>query len=152
MKYIVYTLSILFLMGCGTKKELDQVDETAINVESKPDQNIKLTARIGEITESDPVTITSAQITANTLFLTIEYSGGCEDHTFEMIGNAAVMKSLPPKRSVKLIHEANDDHCRSWITQNLEINIEDLADAKKAGSEIILILDGYGKELKYIYE
>lgn len=128
------------------------MDETSINVESKPNQNIELTAIIGELTDSDPITITSAQINGNKLFLTVEYSGGCQEHTFQMVGNLAVMKSLPPKRSIRLIHESNDDHCRALITENLQINIEALAADQRAGSEIILILDGYGKELKYIYE
>ena len=152
MKYIIYTLAVLVLFGCSSAKEIEQVDETAIDVESKPNDNIQLTAKIGDLTESDPITISNAQIAGNTLFLTVEYSGGCQDHTFEMIGSMAVMKSLPPKRSVRLIHHGNDDHCRALITQNLEINIEALAYSQEKGSEIILILDGYGKELKYIYE
>lgn len=152
MKYIFYTLAIIFITGCGASKEINQIDETAVNVENTPDQHIELIASIGELKESDPITITSALIEGNTLHLTVEYSGGCQDHSFEMIGSMAVMKSLPPKRSVRLIHESNDDHCRALITQNLRINIEALAYAKEKGSEIILILDGYGKELKYIYE
>lgn len=152
MKYILYTLTVLLFLSCATQNEINQVDETEINVESKPDENIELTAKIGELTESDPITITSAQIDGNKMFLTVEYSGGCEEHSFEMVGSLAVMKSLPPKRSVRLIHESNDDHCRALITKNLVINIEALADSQKSGSEIILILDGYGKELKYIYE
>lgn len=152
MKAYLYTLSLLILVGCATKKDLDQIDETSINVESKNDETVKITATIGEIGESDPITITNARIEGNTMFITVEYSGGCQDHALELIGNMGVMKSLPPKRGIKLIHHSNGDNCRELITHTIEANIEALAYTPTTGSEIMLILDSYGKELKYIYE
>lgn len=139
------------LLGCGTQKELEQVDETAINVDSKPAKDI-ITAKLGESKRSDAVTINNARIEGNLMYLIVEYSGGCEEHEFELVGSYAVAKSMPPQRGIQLQHNANGDNCRALITDTLIANIEALAAAPTKGSEIFLNLEGYGKQLKYIYE
>ena len=139
------------LLGCGTQKELEQVDETAINVDSKPAKDI-ITAKLGESKRSDAVTINNARIEGNLMYLIVEYSGGCEEHEFELIGSYNVAKSMPPQRGIELQHNANGDNCRALIMDTLIANIEALAAAPTKGSEIFLNLEGYGKQLKYIYE
>lgn len=144
-------LFALLFISCATQKELEQVDETAINVDSKPAKDI-ITAKLGEPKRSDAITINNARIEGNLMYLVVEYSGGCEEHEFELIGSYAVAKSLPPQRGIQLQHNANGDNCRALITDTLIANIEVLAAAQTKGSEIFLNLEGYGKQLKYIYE
>ena len=144
-------LFALLFISCATQKELEQVDETAINVDSKPAKDI-ITAKLGEPKRSDAITINNARIEGNLMYLVVEYSGGCEEHEFELIGSYAVAKSLPPQRGIQLHHNANGDNCRALITDTLIANIEVLAAAQTKGSEIFLNLEGYGKQLKYIYE
>jgi hypothetical protein len=151
MKYAVYTLFAFILVGCGTQKEIESVDETAINVDSKPEKEI-IIATLGEPKRSDAITINSARIEGNLMYLIVEYSGGCQEHAFELTGSFAVAKSIPPQRGIQLYHNANGDNCRALITDTLIANIEALAAAPTKGSEIFLNLEGYGKQLKYIYE
>ena len=139
------------LLGCATQKKLEQVDETAINVDSKPAKDF-IIAKLGEPKRSDAVTINNARIEENLMYLIVEYSGGCEEHEFELIGSYNVAKSMPPQRGIQLQHNANGDNCRALITDTLIANIETLAAAPSKGSEIFLNLEGYGKQLKYIYE
>ena len=138
--FSILALSAL-LVACNNTKEV--LNTTPINVKK---------AQIGDVTqESDPVTVTSAALDGNILSLEIEYSGGCKDHTYELIGSAAVMKSLPAKRAIKLVHNSNEDSCRELVSETIKFDIQDLAYTQKTGSEIVLLLDGYKQSISYVY-
>ena len=83
--------------------------------------------------------------------MNVSYSGGCEKHSFKIIGDLLLSKSLPPIRSVKLIHYGNNDACKKLIIENLVIDISDLAYKKEDGSEIYLSLDGWGERITYVF-
>ncbi|MDG1332726.1 MAG: hypothetical protein P8P74_10370 [Crocinitomicaceae bacterium] len=138
-------LSILavsaLLFACNNTREVLDVDP--INVKK---------ALIGDVTQlSDQTTITGVSLEGNILSLDIEYSGGCQDHSFEFVGSAAIMKSLPPKRVVKLVHIANSDTCRELISETIKFDIRALAVTETTGSEITLMLDGVKEPISYVY-
>jgi hypothetical protein len=136
---ILAVLSLLF--ACNNTKEVLDIDP--INVKK---------AQIGDLTqESAQTTITSVNLEENILSLDIEYSGGCKDHSFEFIGSAAVMKSFPAKRAVKLVHDSNGDTCRELVSETIKFDIRALADTETTGSEIILLLDGVKEPISYVY-
>ena len=88
----------------------------------------------------DPINIVKSEIQGDILKLTVTYSGGCKDHTFELKANGAIMKSMPPQMPIMLIHEGNGDDCRSLIEETLKF---DVSPARMGGDgEIILILNG----------
>ena len=78
--------------------------------------------------------------------LGISYSGGCEKHSFELLGSRLIQKSLPPKRGIILYHNSNGDSCRELVTEELIFDIRNLSYDK---SEIILILEGYADPISY---
>lgn len=138
-------LSILavsaLLFACNNTREVLDVDP--INVKK---------AQIGDVEqESAQTTIASVTLEGNILSLDVEYSGGCKDHSFELIGNGAIMKSLPPKRVVKLIHNSNDDTCRELVSETIKFDIRALAVTETTGSEITLLLDGVKEPISYVY-
>lgn len=121
--------------------------------DSKPKRPYQLKAQIGDISQrSDFYEIKSASIEGNKMYINIQYSGGCERHTFELLGSEGVLKSLPPQRAIRLIHHNNDDMCESIVNETIEADLTDLAFEKTRGSEIVLNLDGYSKPLKFIYQ
>lgn len=141
MKLVSILAVSVLLFACNNTKEVLEIDP--INVKS---------AQIGDVTqESAETTITSAILEGNVLTLEVEYSGGCKDHTFELIGSAAVMKSMPPKRPIKLVHNSNEDSCRELVSETIKFELESLAYSKESGSEIVLLLDGYKESISYIY-
>ena len=87
----------------------------------------------------------------NIITLKIGYSGGCKNHEFSIIGSQMISKSLPPIRNIQLIHNSNDDNCKSYVTQNLEYDISNLAYKKVNGSVIILKLNGWKDRIVYTY-
>jgi len=150
MKTLFISLSILLFAGCGTKKISG--DGTGQTIEMKAAKNLKATTGKVPVSTS-PVTITSARIEGNTMIIGVSYPGGCGEHDFSLIGSESIAKSLPPIRSVNLVHTTETpDNCKAMIMKTLEFDISDLAYKQEKGSEIILTLDGWDGKLGYIYE
>ena len=53
--------------------------------------------------------IDTAFIKNDSLNITIEYTGGCKEHTFDLESNGVLLKSLPPKQQIHLIHRSEID-------------------------------------------
>ncbi len=89
--------------------------------------------------------ILNASIADSTLTLKISYNGGCEAHTFELIGSKMVQKSSPSIRGIMLIHNSNNDDCRELIEQELRFNVNDF---KYPNGKMILKLKGWKSKLE----
>ena len=156
MQKIVFFLILAAVIGCKSKKdtisESSNVQQEIVEeIEEKPKRPQQITARIGKFPESDPIQIDTAIITGNTLYLSVHYSGGCKYHRFEFIGSPAIMKSMPPKRSVKLIHMDDNDDCESTVVEQIEVDIGELSITETTGSEIVLLIENYQYPIHYIY-
>jgi hypothetical protein len=150
MKIVMTCCIALMMMGCKSKKN-SMPDE--ITNSQDGEEMITITAEIGDIDKkSDLIEITYARIIENTLYLDVAYSGGCKKHDIQLVGSASIMKSLPPIRSIKLIHNSNNDSCREHITKTLAVDIRELAYQKEKGSVIYLTLDGWKERLTYTFE
>ena len=78
------------------------------------------------------------------LFVEIQYSGGCETHTFNVYWDGKISESNPPQASIILTHNANNDRCEAWFTGFLEINLKDLFGEKYSEDLVVNVLNGYG--------
>jgi len=157
MRYSVLFFLLTIIFSCKTqknnkhcflkKKKTEQTENTliAIIIDSTSDTTKK------ERT-SDAFKILDAKISKNQLLLNVSYSGGCEKHSFKIIGDLLLSKSLPPIRSVKLIHYGNNDDCKKLIMENLVIDISDLAYKKEDGSEIYLLINGWTEKIHYVFK
>ncbi|MBK5284589.1 MAG: hypothetical protein JJE25_04245 [Bacteroidia bacterium] len=77
------------------------------------------------------------------LHLSINYSGGCKEHSFQLFSNGMFGKSLPPQVSVHLQHNSNGDNCRELINKELQFNISPLK--YNSSKKIIINFDGTQK-------
>lgn len=145
MKYFFILSIALFVLGCKTPKDsMDQSSETS---------RLKMVATLGEINvASDPITIKNARVEDNYLFIDVSYSGGCEDHTFAVVGSEMISKSLPPIRSVQLVHSAKGDQCKKLVEETLIVDISKLAYKEETGSSIFLIINDLKMRIEYIYQ
>lgn len=133
--------------NCIFKKKI-KVEETNVNVQlvnSVVDSSKKEK-------KTDSINIIDAKIIGNNLHLNVSYSGGCKTHSFKIIGDSSISKSLPPLRSVKLIHYADDDKCKKLIIEELIINVSKLAYKQEEGSEIYLNLEGWKTKIFYVFK
>lgn len=111
-----------------------------------------LVAQIGKPAVSESYTIQEASINGNILRITVSYIGGCEEHQFELIGNPNIAKSLPPIRSIELVHKSNGDSCKAKMEETLRFNIANLAYKQESGSVIKLNLKGWKEQLIYTFQ
>ena len=59
--------------------------------------------------------------------VTVEYGGGCYEHTFAACWDGSVQKTAPPRLSLVLLHRGDDDPCLALIMRNITIDVADLA-------------------------
>jgi hypothetical protein len=102
----------------------------------------------------DSFTFNTVKLRNNILSLNISYGGGCEEHEFTLVGTS-FMESNPVQVNVLLSHNANNDPCDMWITQELAFNLLPLKRAwqqsyhQKSGKIVINLQDW---EIPIFYE
>lgn len=152
MKISLGILAVILLTNCGMKRHQTNENDMASEEMPKTTKVVKVKAQIGEMgQETDPLTITAVEVRGNLLYIDVEYTGGCIEHEFEVTGSQNILKSLPPIRSIELIHRNMSDECKSIQKRKLEVDITDLAYMKEKGSEIHFTLAGWKEKIIYKY-
>lgn len=59
--------------------------------------------------------LNSINLVGNILTLNVSYSGGCEEHVFELV--------LGTQTDLYLSHNANGDRCEAYLTENLKFDL-----------------------------
>lgn len=142
----LYTFSlfaiIVLFVSCTSAKEL----ETDIDTQ---DANVLKGVVVTDMSSygSDPIGITNVAIEKNLMRITVKYSGGCKKHEFELMGHKMISKSLPPQRTIRLFHRADNDDCRELIEETIVFDISAFAFGEE---EITLRLDGWETPLSYL--
>jgi hypothetical protein len=91
----------------------------------------------------------SAEIKGDTLYTTVSYSGGCGEHIFELEANGTMMKSLPPKQPLRIIHRSTNDPCRAHI---VELHKFDISSYRGTPTGLtIILLENWNQHLSYNY-
>ena len=140
-KLIYFYLIICFtsLSSCKTEPlmslETEDVNETVLQ-ETTP------------LTQT-PFKIKDVVLKGDTLIAKVQYSGGCGNHTFEIEKNGFLMKSLPPKQSIKITHLSDKDPCRALILEELKFNISDFRGTPDGTT--VLLLENWTQHIIYSY-
>ena len=145
MKNITILFFVLMLFACKNHREMYK-NTSAITTEN----TMKTIGTLSnDTTVSDPFEIQEASISGNKLLLKISYAGGCQEHSFQLVGAPQISKSLPPIRSIRLIHDGNQDACKAKIIKDIEIDISELCYKNETNSSIYLQLQGWKENLLY---
>ncbi len=80
---------------------------------------------------SDEYSIDECDITDDDLQLKITYSGGCEDHEFDLLISPSFLESLPVQVSTLLMHNANNDSCDTLISEVISFDLNSLKERYK---------------------
>lgn len=91
--------------------------------------------------------IDSVKVNNDIISIFVNYSGGCQTHSFDLHSNGAYGKSLPPQVSVCLKHISNNDGCRQLISEELKFNIAKL---KYQGQKTVIIQVGNKQRVYYV--
>jgi hypothetical protein len=142
----LFGLILPLLICCSTSRPTGKDDVKTVNQRS-------LVAQISkEEPTSDPFTIENVELNGNNLRVKVSYAGGCGNHDFSCLGSKALSKSMPPQRSFRIIHKANEDTCKKRIEEELLIDLKALTYQQTQGSEIVLHLEGWKESIRYIYQ
>jgi len=147
MKKTAYILTLLIATGlfaCGSTK-----DATSGNAESAAEDAVpkaKIVNDLSTYRNTAALTIKSVLIKGDLMTMNVQYSGGCEEHEFKLLGSAMIEKTMPVKRGIILYHDNKGDSCRELVDDILVFDIKDLGISKQ---EVVLILDGYETPLPY---
>ena len=137
--YILIATSLLFTLGCmtGKTKANHIAKQSSSDVVDSP-EFVSTTFRFNDV-----------KIEGDTLFANVQYSGGCGDHKFEMEQNGFLMKSLPPKQPIQIIHLSTVDHCRSLINEDLKFDISRFRGSPHGTT--VLLLKNWTSDIIYSY-
>lgn len=75
---------------------------------------------------SDPVTIHAVEVKNDSLELTVSFGGGCRDHVFMLLTDAAWMESYPVQVGARLAHDAKGDACKALLSRVLRFDLSPL--------------------------
>ena len=161
---IVYTLSVLvFTIGCQQLD--DQIktgpdEPTSVSVDDLNPGEIFYTGAVfigdaGDRFGADAYALNSATITDDTLNISVSYSGGCEDHQFTLVASDIFLESFPVQLSASIVHNANDDACEAYPTENYRFDLTPIktmyqeAYRQEAGTIILRLKDAPDGALVY---
>lgn len=96
-----------------------------------------------------PVTVTSVTIQGDDLVAVVHYSGGCGEHTLGLKANGPMLKSLPPKQPLRVVHRSSGDPCRAMIVDTLVAPLTSFRGTPRGTT--VLLLEGWEETLYYAY-
>lgn len=142
---LIPLVCLFMFLSCARKNNVTEGNSTH-------NENVMLYATVGDHTEKgDALTIREIKLTGNVLKVSVTYSGGCDKHTFSLVGSRNISKSMPPRRAVNLIHKAQGDQCKKAVMEDLWFEISELAYKKEDSSRIWLDLEGWKQAIEYTY-
>ncbi len=80
--------------------------------------------------------ISKVKLDNQTLIISVSYSGGCQDQTFELVSNGKVEDE---KMYLDLVHDNKNDMCKKMIMRDLKFDLSSLG-ANEGNVNLILNL------------
>jgi hypothetical protein len=104
----------------------------------------------------DMLIVKSAFIDGNCLWITVQYSGGCREHSFELYLLRPWCGTPPvPPPSLLIGHDARQDACEAIITETISFDITRLQEDDTSSVEFYLsplnLASSYMKLFRYDY-
>jgi hypothetical protein len=130
MKKISFFLMMLLLLTfshCKKEKTSTLKSSEVILVKDQAAFNAAASDRSSSV--SDPFELKNISYTGDSVEVTVAYSGGCEQHSFEIIWNEGVTSTNPPEIDLIIKHNANSDACEAYITETLSFALTDLGES-----------------------
>ena len=148
---LIFLVAALTIAACGTTRKQRKDPQTAEAIAHKPFA-IEVKAVIQDTAQAgkDAYKLAKSRVSGDTLFVDVEYSGGCKDHVFTARHNGQYMKSMPAQLNLMIDHNGNADACRELIKETLAF---DLRGARYGNSgTLILLLNGdRSSKITYTY-
>ena len=137
-----FIAATLLVAACHSSKKNQASDpQNTVSQKQQPKSiEIKPVLRDTANWGKDTYKLSDPRISGDTLFVQVEYSGGCKEHVFTAHHNGQYMKSMPPQLNVIIDHNANGDMCRELIRETLAFDLKSCRQGKSG--TLILLLNG----------
>ncbi len=112
-------------------------------------KDVQIVKRSELTNKTDVVNIKHAEQLGDYVVFDVSYSGGCAEHSFDLITSGEFTATYPPEVEIKLMHNKNGDGCRSIIDKKLYFYMEPLQ--YNGTNKILLVIKNTNKTLEYNY-
>ena len=87
-----------------------------------------ITDRSPDTIQLDTFDLEGIEIVGDSITLSINYGGGCEEHGFSLyMSPAAFLESYPAQANLYLRHDSNKDACEALIKEDISFNLRPVA-------------------------
>lgn len=118
MKRLFFLASVIAVIFC-----CQIFDEDEKSNELNSDESIVFVENIDRVDfPAAAVKIDSIQFIHDQLFIYVNYSGGREEHLFQLYVWRGLSKSNPPQAEIFLSHENHNESCEALLTNKLKFN------------------------------
>lgn len=124
MKNLLIALIAFSSLGCGEDNSILPI-QTRLGGSSEVTIVSVPTLHTDELLSTD-FSIISATPHQSYFEIIVEYSGGCEEHEFELYWDHFVAESFPMQTWMTLAHMENDDNCDGIVTDTLTIDYQSI--------------------------
>jgi hypothetical protein len=94
--------------------------------------------------------IDSAKVSNDSILtIFVKYKGCCNGLHFELYNDGNIMKSMPPKTNLVLVHRTERENCKNETVSVLNFNLSPLKYVVPENNKIILRLTNWKGKLEY---
>lgn len=138
--YALVAIVLLGLLACKAKPVKEQPVKMATRL-----------ANFSPLTSATDYVINTAIVADSILQLNITYPTPCTEHSFDLVADGKIAKSMPPQIAVNLVHKvASPANCnkKKKTTEVLLFNINPL---RVNGQGKVLLILNDGKQVEFNY-
>ncbi len=138
----ILAAGVVFLFACAPLHESTDTEATA------PTTNPEVLEAMAPADEA-AFTWVNVWIDGDSLRAIVQYGGGCGSHDFVLEASGPMLKSLPPKQPLRVIHRSDGDPCRALIEESLAWGVRAYRGTPRGITE--LLLEDWTEPLNYPY-
>jgi len=90
---------------------------------------------------SDAISVTGIVLSEGTLELSVQYSGGCEEHDFYAFAEYWIKESNPPMVTLHLVHNGHGDTCEANVSDSLSFDLSEMLAIWGLDSDDVFVLE-----------
>jgi hypothetical protein len=145
--------AVLLLSGC----DHNPLEATlAGNAELAPPGRAVLVTQIGTGLPADPIEITGAAVSNDTLSLTVRYIGGCVAHGFGFVVSTNFTIANPVEASSLLTHSAAGESCQVPVGGTVRFDVTPVRDHYRTtfgvlAGEILFRIEPGDRTARYLF-
>ncbi len=127
-KEIVFIIILFILPFSCTKENVNRHQSSKITL-VKDAAAFAAAASDRSSSSSDPFELKNINFSGDSIDITLAYSGGCEQHSFTVLWNGALIGTNPPEFDLIIKHNSNGDACEAYITETISFALSDLGES-----------------------